>query len=259
MRSADNSIQQCRVNDGYIDDIDNLADAPETNRAPECILRLTQSAQCWATLVLVAGHILGFHKGGYKDFEGDLVLANARGKKTKIKYIPPNKSNKSLGFLTNCLGDMTEEFNHRLHQAKELAIKTLPAKLSVQEANLALITPIIPAITYPFGVTSFSTQQLKRLAIATNNVFLPKFGINRKMVRVVVHGPLELGGINFPSFQVIQDYKGIDLLLRQLQLDQEISKDIKITLSHIQLQSGLITPILEDLSLDLPYTLSLDG
>jgi hypothetical protein len=65
MGSADNFIEQRRVNDGYIDDIGNLADAPETNRAPECIQRLTQSAQCWATIVLVAGHILGFHKGGW--------------------------------------------------------------------------------------------------------------------------------------------------------------------------------------------------
>jgi hypothetical protein len=79
---------------------------------------------------VVGGYMMHAYR---KDFEGDLVLANACGKKTKIKYIPPNKSNKSLGFLTNCLGDMTEEFNHRLHQAKELATKTLPAKLSVHK------------------------------------------------------------------------------------------------------------------------------
>ena len=41
MISVDKKIKQCRVNDGYIDDVDNLSDAPETNRAPECIERLT--------------------------------------------------------------------------------------------------------------------------------------------------------------------------------------------------------------------------
>jgi hypothetical protein len=45
MQSADQKIEQRRVNDGYIDDVDNLADAPSTNRAPECIERGNQGNQ----------------------------------------------------------------------------------------------------------------------------------------------------------------------------------------------------------------------
>ena len=91
------------------------------------------------------------------------------------------------------------------------------------------------------------------MVIAINNVFLLKYGINHKMAQIDIYAPLEIEGINFPSLQTIQDTKGIQLLLRQLQLDQEISKDFRITLSHIQLQSGIITPILEDALMDLTY------
>jgi hypothetical protein len=107
MMSANKKIEQRRVNDGYIDDVDNLADAPVTNRAPECIDRITQTAQMWAAIVVISGQIMGFHKGGYtvlafmavggylmhayrRDFTGEVVLRNARGKATTIKYIPPN-------------------------------------------------------------------------------------------------------------------------------------------------------------------------
>ena len=133
MQSTYRKVQQRRVNDGYIDDVDNLADAPATNRAPECIKRITMTAQIWATIVMVSGQIMGFHKGGYtmlafmavggylmhayrRDIVGEVVLRNAHGKPTTIKYTSPNQSNKSLGFLTNCLGEMGDEFQHRLQQ-----------------------------------------------------------------------------------------------------------------------------------------------
>ena len=64
MESSDGTIKQRRVNDGYIDDVDNLADAPTTNRAAECMERITKTTQCWATIVMVAGQIMDFHKGG---------------------------------------------------------------------------------------------------------------------------------------------------------------------------------------------------
>ena len=65
---------------------------------------------------------------------------------------------------------------------------------------------------------------------------------------IAVYAPLEFRGINFP-----QDTKGIQYLLRHLQLDQEISRDLLITLSYVQLQSGLITPEMEDVALELPF------
>ena len=41
------------------------------------------------------------------------------------------------------------------------------------------------------------------------------------MKRIAVHAPLELGGMNMPSIETMQDIKGITLVMRQLQFDQE--------------------------------------
>ena len=62
MKSTDGTIECCRINDGYIDDVDNLSDAPSTNRAAECLQRLQHTAQCWSAIVMVAGQIMGFTK-----------------------------------------------------------------------------------------------------------------------------------------------------------------------------------------------------
>ena len=75
---------------------------------------------------------------------------------------------------------MSDEYKHCLKQAKTFALKTLPARLNLHEAKNALKTRVIPSLTYPFSCTSFSTNQLKTIAITINNVFLPKMNINRK-------------------------------------------------------------------------------
>ena len=66
------------------------------------------------------------------------------------------------------------------------------------------------------------------------------------MARIPVYAPVNLGGIGYPCLESIQDYKGIQLFLRQLQWDQELSTDIRIVLSIAQLESGYVTPTLED-------------
>ena len=48
-------------------------------------------------------------------FGGEVVLWNSHGKPTTIKYISPNQSNKILGFLINCLGEMGDEHEWFTH------------------------------------------------------------------------------------------------------------------------------------------------
>jgi hypothetical protein len=96
-------------------------------------------------------------------------------------------------------------------------------------------------------------KQLKKIGAAINNVFLPKIGFNQKTPRVLLYAPAEFGGFEFPCMETIQDQKGITLFLRQLQWDKENAQDIKIVLSHAQLDSGLTDPILEDTKTWKPY------
>ena len=56
-----------------------------------------------------------------------------------------------------------------------------------------------------------------------------------------------------PSIATIQDQKGITLLLRQLQWNKEVAKDLKIVISHAQLDSGLTEPILMDTKTKVNY------
>ena len=220
---------------------------------------------------MTVGQAMAFHKsfwqillwqpiGGYflptprnKFAHLDLWVKDHRGVPSKIKYKHHSEPNEGLGLNMCPNGDQDSEFEKRLKQAETFSEKVMSTRFHLGEAWTALTVCTLPSITYTFSVTRFTKQQLHRLAVLIDNAFLPKLGINRKMKRIAVYAPVELGGINYPSIESIQDQKGISLFVRELQAGKEIATDLKILLSLAQLESGFVQPILEETSLQAPY------
>ena len=246
-------------------------DVPSWRNAPRHVIAtLGEGAQLWTNLILMIGHLMAFHKclwqllpwmpqdgllvpRPFEDYKGELHLTDHRGLRSKIKHLPYTEANDGLGFLLTPLGDQTHEFTKRYSQAKDCMAKISTATLTTTEAWLMLMTRIIPRVTYPFMLTSFSAKQLKKIAVAIDNVILPKLKINRHTPRAMVYAPVDFGGMDIPSIATIQDQKGISHFVRHLQWGREISKDTRIVLSQVQLESGLVEPIMEQPSLELTY------
>ena len=121
------------------------------------------------------------------------------------------------------------------------------------DAWLLLQARVIMAISYPLSLTSFTTKQCCRLSVILDNAMLPKLGINRKMKKTVIYAPRCLGGIGYPSFKYLQDSRSTTHFLRQLEWGGEVATNIRIVLSQFQLQSGFVTPLMEDASLPAPH------
>jgi hypothetical protein len=254
-----------------VDDADNYADAPETNGAEEAIGRLQTSAQIWADIVAATGGLMAFHKcnwqilaftpvGGYvlpqsrNRFSGcNIHLLNHKGMSSKIDYKRHTDANKGLGVTICPTGDKKPEFMWRLTQTRECIARITTSSLSFTEAYLALKTRVLPMITFSFPITSFTAKQLKSLAVLIDNAFIPKLGMSRKMKRIAVYAPLELGGANVPSIESIHDQMGIQYFVRSVQWGKELATDIRIVLSRAQLYSGICTPFLEDCRTNLRH------
>jgi len=82
---------------------------------------------------------------------------------------------------------------------------------------------------------------------------LNKLRINRHAPKAALYSSFLRGGLNYPSFRIIQAQKGILTLLRHLRLRSTVGNDILVTLSSIQLVSGLCTPFFEDNTTDLSF------
>jgi hypothetical protein len=270
MVDATGKITSRRTDDAYVDDTDTYATAPKTNEVEEAVQNLTNHSQTLAILVAITGQFFAFHKcmwqilfwisvaGEYlmasnRNIKGNLWLSDSRGKRHKIKRKPATEPNPGLGFLICPTAEQKFEYEKRLKQAQDIAKRVSTNNLPPQDAWLGLKTRALPKICYPFGLTRFTTKQLKKIGSVINNAFLHKIGFNRKTPRVLLYAPAEYGGFEFPYMETIQDQKGISLFLRQLQWDKENAQDIKIVLSQAQLDSGLTEPILEDTRTNTSY------
>lgn len=231
---------------------------------------LQACAQMWVYLVLTIGHLMAFHKCSWQllaykpvdgrmipmtsdDRQGNLHLHDLNGIHSKITHKKNDNPNVGLGFSIAPLGDQEPEYQKRLAQAKFCASCISTATFTTAEAWLALVTRVLPKVTYPFMLTRFNKKQIYRLMVTLDNAILPKLGISRKMKRVAVYAPLELGGIGYPFIGTIQDQKGIGHLVKHLQWNKEIGNDMRILLSVAQLHSGFTTPIMDDTSMPINY------
>ena len=72
-------------------------------------------------------------------------------------------------------------------------------------------------------------------------------------MRAIIYSPRQLGGIGYPSIENEQDKNLIYHFIHQLEWDKEVGQDIRIVLSQLQLQSGFVSPLMEDPDLIAPH------
>jgi hypothetical protein len=77
--------------------------------------------------------------------------------------------------------------------------------------------------------------------------------LNRHFPSAVLYGPLKYGGMEFPNAHTLQTTVQVKYLLKQLRWDKSVANDIIVTLDSIQLNAGLSSPILEDVSQPITY------
>ncbi len=73
--------------------------------------------------------------------------------------------------------------------------------------------------------TTFDSKQCKSMNTALDATMLNKLNLNRHMPKAVLYSPLSKGGLDYPSFQIIQDQKGILTLLKHLRWNGTVGKD----------------------------------
>ena len=117
-----------------------------------------------------------------------------------------------------------------------------------------LQTRFISQTTYVMRLTQFCPKQCHKLDVQLNRTFLPLLIINRNMPRAVVHGPLELGGINLPTKHLaLQDQWNIHFVIQTLRWDKITAKDILTAFNAYQICSGFVSHVLICTELIIDY------
>ena len=183
----------------------------------------------------------------------DITLDDGRSAKSQIKQNDANTPNHGLGCSHAPSGTQEPEFDHRLAQCRDVIGRVATKKINARYAHHLLHGRVIPKTTYSMATTSFSADQCRQMNTVVDEVMLPKLRFNRHMAKAVLYAPQSRGGAAYPSFQVIQDQKGILTMLQHFRWNGTVGKDMLVVLSAIQLASGLCRPILTDVETDLSF------
>ena len=246
----------------FVDDTSSILTS-SPSQIPQLVQSADQLLNTWYTLLRLTGGdlaladktkwCLAYYE--YPKGKPTHVLTTQDEYKLTIKYkqephtsvcrILPTKAERYLGIRIAVDGNMNEEFEQRMIDAKGYATLITHSNLTRQEAWISYKVIWTPKINYCLPHTTFSYQQCKRIQSQVLQATLPKIGLNRNFPRAVVFGPCRYGGIQLPNLYVEQGMQHITWLLYLQRQPRTTTYLLDILIRHSQLEAGLGESILE--------------
>jgi hypothetical protein len=182
----------------------------------------------------------------------DLVLTDKEGQELKVHQTEPTEPIRYLG--VHQAGDGS--WKGAAEATKKICDKfarLLPCcPIGREGATTAYYTVFLPAVRYPFPLTSVPWTTLESLQCQVTSVFLSQMGYNRNMPRAVVFGPKQFGGLGLAHLAIEQGLSQVCFLLQHIRCKKTTKSAYQIALDWYQLAAGISKPILED-TRPLPY------
>ncbi|KAL7552549.1 hypothetical protein ACHAWF_016169 [Thalassiosira exigua] len=259
-----------RHNVSYADDNNGHVSADLNALEPvmEVAHMLQESAQAWNDLTALSGGLIALHKCSwnlmsyeFKDGQPQLVeeidhkleIEDGKGATAEIEYKRPSEPNEGLGVLLCPNGSQDPQFKDIHSKSKKVCSASASSFMTEVEAHHAMKGRLAPKISYPLTISSLDKKQCKTLNTLHRKTFLPMMKLNRNTPNAVIFGPIEMGGMELPEAEALQSQAGIPYIIRSLRHDKTVANDFLTALDWVQLRSGLVRPILEDVKVRLDY------
>ena len=232
-------------NDAYVDDDDGMTSRWDSD-LPSSIIKTIRDAQCgaqlWADLLDGSGQSIAFHKSMWQLLGFDpsffpprildqatqsITLRDREGAPSTIKQYCSDQPNPALGCHLAPTGQQLAEFNTKLKQLRQLMSRLSPTNVTITQAYSLLHPRIIPKISFPMALTSFTNEQCRQLNTALDPTMLNKLHINQHAPKAALYSSFSRGGLNYPSFRIIQAQKGICTLFLE-----DTSTDLSFMAKH---------------------------
>ncbi|KAL7551610.1 hypothetical protein ACHAWF_018082 [Thalassiosira exigua] len=259
-----------RHNVSYADDNNShvSADLHSPDPVMEVAYMLQESAQAWNDLTALSGGLIALHKCSwnlmsYKFVDGQpqlvdeidhrLVIEDGKGATAEIEYKRPNEPNEGLGVMLCPNGSQDPQFKDILSKSKKVCSASASSFMTEAEAHHAMKGRLAPKLSYPMTISNLTKRQCKTLNTLHRKTFLPMMRLNRNTPNAVIFGPIEMGGMELPEAEALQSQSLVPYVIRSLRHDKTVAKDFLTTLDWVQLKSGFVRPILEDVQVRLDY------
>ena len=173
------------------------------------------------------------------------INVEINNKTSEITQVAPTQGNRLLGVRISGTGNFKDEFEFRLEQSYQMAVKMRKAKMDRKEAYLVYATRYKPMLHYPLPITTFTDSQCKQIQSPFLNVLIPQLGMNRKMPRAVCFGPKQYGGLALTNMIYDQFVKHILIMRRHICNNDHIGKQYINNIKQYQIFIGCGTLFLQ--------------
>jgi hypothetical protein len=158
-----------------------------------------------------------------------------------VPFISPTDSYRTLGVFLSPSGSTKKAYEILLGYSKEYASAVASSTITSKESYVSYTMFLIPKLCFPLPALTLTEQQCNRIQSPALNATLPKLHMNQHTARSIIHGPLELGGINLPHVYTYQSIGQLELLLGHLRAKDKTGDLIQISISNLQLIVGSTT------------------
>ena len=260
----------------FIDDATNstnrFKDWLHSPPSADTLLQMLQhDAQTWERCLFTSGGLLNLGKCLFYlmlwrfDSEGRASLVPAT-ELPDMTLTSGYSSQPSMIRPTNCsdphkyLGDtmapnlqMKSALNILQEKVRQYSTRLLTGNIDRRDTWIAYFAVLIPGLTYTLSVSHHRIGTLDKLQSPATRATLLRLGFNRNTAKAVVYGPARFGGLGFRHLAVEQGIAATLVLLRHIRAKTDLGNLLRIALSWWQLTVGQSTPLLADITLELPH------
>ena len=200
----------------------------------------------WCVMIWKYCHTWGTPKiENAKEFRGEVgLISNIKGYEEiqNMERLEPSQAERVLGVRVPLDGNMKIEYKYRCNQIRDLSKKVFEAPLNQKDAWTIYESRYRAIIRYPLPVTQFSARQCNKIQQPFINAILPKMGINRHTPRVVIYGPISMGGLEMMDLRIEQVAIQWETTLGHLRRLDRAGRGLHITANDTQIEVGSSTP-----------------
>ena len=191
-----------------------------------------------------------------KQKPGNLELIQTESKnnkKIKIKRMEVTEANRVLGVRMSVDGNWKTEVRHWMGQSRAFASKIRQAKFPRICGIRVFPFMWVAKVRYSASIVGYTREQCNKIQSPVVRECLAASGLNSNFPRGVVFTSVRYGGLGWEHMRTTQTYEFINLFLKHIKMNDEMSKLIRISLEKAQQQAGVSSPILERSTVIKPY------
>ena len=236
----------------YVDDTDLVHATTDTSKSTESLVQEAQRALgLWEGLLRATGGALAPEKSYWYLLEvinknGQWVLSTNTNDHHSlhlkcghtVQRLPPTTSKEALGIQVRPDASMEDEVTYLKQRVAKWCDGIRTRKFKGYEAWYCLHSTIMKTLEYPLAATTFTEDQVKEIMSPLLKVTLNLCGLQKRLPRPVLYGPLKERGCGLKDIFILQLAYHLLVLLKHQQRNTTTGDLLQEAMENIQFYVG---------------------